>query len=120
MKLHSALHIAFLVFESLYGKHKTIGSQVREDKARMDIEYFEPIDIPTLQTQLNEVIAGNRPIRLYPDPKDKNHRNWEMEGYEVIPCGGTHVKNTEEIGKIKLKRKSLGAQGIRVYCSLIS
>lgn len=25
-----------------------------------------------------------------------------------MPCGGTHVKSTDEIGKVKLKRKNIG------------
>ncbi len=119
MRLHSALHIASLVFEQKFGKQKFIGSQVREDKARMDMEFFEKIDAPEIQNRLNEVIAQNHPIRIYTDEKDADYRYWEIEGYEVIPCGGTHVKNTSEIGAVKLKRKSLGAQGLRIYCSII-
>jgi len=44
---------------------------------------------------------------------DKERRWWECENIKY-PCGGTHVKNTKEIGMVKLKRKNLGKGKERV------
>ncbi len=46
---------------------------------------------------------------------DPTYRYFEMEGVEPTPCGGTHVRSTSEIGPIKIKRKSMGKQGVRLY-----
>ncbi|WP_225792305.1 hypothetical protein [Oligella urethralis] len=44
-------------------------------------------------------------------------RYWECNGY-VIPCGGTHVKNTKELSSLKLQRKNLGKGKERLIFSL--
>ena len=118
MKLHSALHITYLAFIDVFGQHKLRGSQVREDKARVDFVYHEDADQIILEQKVNEIIAKSLPIDLYPSDDDPKYRFWEIDGFEPIPCGGTHVKNTEEVGKVQIKIQSKGSQGKRVYCSL--
>ena len=117
MRHHSALHIVYLAFEVVHGKHKIIGSQVREDKARVDFEYFDEVNLAEMQKVLDEAISKDIPIKVYPSEKDPDYRIWELEGYPTIPCGGTHVHKTGEIGTVSLKRKNLGSQGVRIYCS---
>lgn len=117
MRHHSGLHLVFVLFQELYGEHKIIGSQVREDKARVDFEYFGAVDIEILQENLNAIIKGDSRIAVYADVKDQDYRYWKVEGYLPVPCGGTHVRSTSEIGCLQLKLKSLGTQGIRIYCS---
>lgn len=117
MRHHSALHIVYLAFEKVHGKHKIIGSQVRDDKARVDFAYFEEVNLDEMQLIINELISKDLVIKTYPSEKDQDYRYWEIDGLPVIPCGGTHVKKTKEIGSVVLKRKSLGGQGARIYCS---
>jgi len=31
-------------------------------------------------------------------------RKWRIEGFPEMECGGTHVKNTSEVGRIVLKK----------------
>ena len=44
-------------------------------------------------------------------------RYWEIEGFARVPCGGTHLKRTGEVGNIALKRKNIGKgkERIEVY-----
>lgn len=35
-------------------------------------------------------------------PRDKPLRTVAISGFEPIPCGGTHVKRTREVGKVKI------------------
>ena len=35
-------------------------------------------------------------------------RYWKVEGFAKRPCGGTHLKETGEVGKLRLKRKNIG------------
>jgi Ser-tRNA(Ala) deacylase AlaX len=118
MRLHSLVHIAGLLFEQHYGHQKCIGSNIA-DKGRIDYEFFNPIDIEKIQKTAQQLIEEGHEIKTYGDSHDESKRIWEMQGLGTMPCGGTHVKNSREIGKISLKRKSLGKQGQRIYCEIL-
>jgi len=60
-------------------------------------------------TILLSEISG--PERL---PKDRDLRIVKIEGFQGIPCGGTHVKNIEEIGKFLLKPPEVSDEGFRI------
>jgi alanyl-tRNA synthetase len=117
MKLHSLTHIAGLLFEKKYGKHEIFGSNM-SDKGRIDYKYFDPIDFEWLNQETQRVIDEAHDINTRGEEGNEVRRIWEMEDLEPMPCGGTHVKNSSEIGKIRLKRKGLGSQGQRIYCML--
>jgi Ser-tRNA(Ala) deacylase AlaX len=118
MKLHSASHLVYFLMEKKTGLKKIIGSNVTVDKGRLDYEYPEPISslLPDVESMANELFNQDNDIKIYPDPKDPNKRWWECKGWKV-PCGGTHVKNTNEIGNIRLKRKNIGSgkERIEIY-----
>lgn len=119
MQLHALVHIAGLLFEKQYGQQKCIGSNIA-DKGRIDYAFFRNIDIEWLQKEAERLIAEGHEITTYGDSDDEAKRIWEMKSLGTMPCGGTHVKNSREIGKIELKRKSLGKQGQRIYCMISS
>lgn len=118
MRLHSLVHIMGILFEKEYPGNTVIGSNVNEKKGRADWEFFEDIDIEKLQNQTQEAIDTKADVTTKGSSEDEERRIWDMAGFGTMPCGGTHVKNSSEIGKIRLKRKSLGKQGQRVYCML--
>lgn len=109
MKLHSAAHLIYYPFVKHLGKPKISGSNINEDKARIDFMYDSPLTekIPLIEKEANEVISKRLDIETKPDKKEPEKRWWKCEQWKM-PCGGTHVKNTSEIGKIKLKRKNIG------------
>jgi len=47
-------------------------------------------------------------------PKDRDLRIVIIEGFQGIPCGGTHVKNIKEISKFQLKPPQVSDEGFRV------
>jgi Ser-tRNA(Ala) deacylase AlaX len=118
MKLHTASHIIYFLFEKQTGIKKLIGSNVTSDKGRLDYEYPENIAelLPAVQTQANELFSQANKIVMYPDENDPGKRWWECLDWKV-PCGGTHVKSTDEIGNIRLKRKNIGSgkERIEIY-----
>ena len=63
-------------------------------------------------------ISKNQEIRTYPSSANENIRVWECGDIKMF-CGGTHVKNTSEIGKIRLKRENKGAGKERVETYLV-
>ncbi len=119
MQLHSLVHISALLFEKRYGNQKCIGSNIA-DKGRIDYEYFGEINVEALQKEAEKLIQEDHPITTRGESDDEVKRVWEMQPLGTIPCGGTHVKSSCEIGKIELKRKSLGKQGQRIYCQLLT
>lgn len=117
-KLHSAAHIFYYFFVEAFGKQKIIGSNIASDKARVDFEYDKSVAelLPPIEEKLNAFLAENHDIIMENDPAKQDLRWWHCESWKM-PCGGTHVKNTKEIGKISLKRKNIGAgkERIEIY-----
>ncbi|WP_421852133.1 hypothetical protein [Marinomonas sp.] len=42
-----------------------------------------------------------------------------IDNFAQVPCGGTHVKSTRELGSIRLKRKNVGKGKERVEIYLV-
>ncbi|NYZ76792.1 alanyl-tRNA editing protein [Candidatus Micrarchaeota archaeon] len=119
MKLHSAAHIVWFFFEKKTGKKEIIGSNVTVDKARIDYDWPDPITplLPEVEENSNRFIAEGHEVKAYDDAEKPGRRIWESAEFKTF-CGGTHVKNTSEIGKVKLKRKNLGAGKERIEIML--
>ncbi|NTV23572.1 MAG: alanyl-tRNA editing protein [Nanoarchaeota archaeon] len=115
MRLHSAAHIAYYFMLEKLGKFKIIGSNIGQDKARVDFLYDTPVTdvLPEIEAKLNSFLSENQHIIMAPDPAKPDLR-WWCCGEWKMPCGGTHVKNTGEIRTIELKRKNIGAGKERV------
>jgi alanyl-tRNA synthetase len=75
-----------------------------------------PVRLDFVSYQKMLEIAGNAPniARL---PESDLMRIVTIEGCKPIPCGGTHVRSTAEIGKFKLNRieRVIGESAFRVY-----
>jgi Ser-tRNA(Ala) deacylase AlaX len=119
MRLHSAAHIVWYIFEKKTGVKKLIGSNVTSEKSRIDYEFPESLAsiLPEVESEVNELIEKGMEIKTYPDPENPERRWWEM-GEWKCPCGGTHPKDAREIGKIKLKRKNIGKGKERIEITL--
>ncbi len=109
MRLHSAAHIVYFLFAEKTGIKKLIGSNIEENKARLDFQYPKPITdmLPEVEEKANQIFSQLVEIKTFPEGNDENRRFWECKEWRC-PCGGTHVKSTKEIGKVKLKRKNIG------------
>lgn len=46
--------------------------------------------------------------------------DWEIEGFSKVPCGGTHVKSTAEVGFVTLKRINIGGGKERIEIRLVN
>ena len=119
MKLHSAAHIVYSVFNKRTGAPKLIGSNVSEGKGRLDYQHPENIKplLPELEEQTNRFLSQNIPIETHPDPDNTGKWWWVCQDWK-IPCGGTHVRTTKEIGAITLKRKNIGGGKERIEITL--
>jgi len=120
MKLHSASHLMeYFLFQKL-GPLDRLGSSVDEKKDRSDYTYEGRLtseDLVAVGEETNAFIGEGYDITIESDPDQPGKRIWRC-GYIEMPCGGTHVMNTSEIGSIKLKRKNPGKGKERVETSL--
>ncbi|HSQ40236.1 MAG TPA: hypothetical protein VLM78_08735 [Anaerolineales bacterium] len=42
-----------------------------------------------------------------------------MAGFAHVPCGGTHLKRTGEVGRIELKRDNIGKGKERIKVTIL-
>lgn len=110
MKLHFS---AELVLELIYKKFPGIvklGAHISPDKARLDFMYDGSLGdvLSEIEKSINEIIESDKPIKSDFSDEVNERRYWEILGFAQVPCGGTHLKKTGEIGPIKLKRKTAG------------
>jgi Ser-tRNA(Ala) deacylase AlaX len=61
--------------------------------------------LPVTKKEALRIIEGNQEIIGTFNDEGKEGRYWEMRGFAWVPCGGTHLRKTGEIGEIELKRK---------------
>jgi Ser-tRNA(Ala) deacylase AlaX len=116
MRLHFAAELILeLVCRAVPGIQK-IGAHIAAEKARIDFAMDQSIAalFPTLQGQAGELISAGRPIISAFSDEGEQRRYWEVEGFARVPCGGTHLRHTGEVGALTLKRKNIGKGKERV------
>ncbi|QIR76770.1 alanyl-tRNA editing protein [Sulfurospirillum diekertiae] len=113
---------AELILELLYqelGSVEKIGAHIAQDKARIDFFWQENISnlFPLLLHKATELINKNLPIKSDYSDLANQRRYWEIDGFAQVPCGGTHLKHTGEVGRLCLKRKNIGKgkERIEIY-----
>jgi len=135
---HSATHLLHEALRRTLGKHVTQkGSLVSSEKLRFDFSHNKPIEtqeIKKIEKYVNEMVntAADVKTRIM-TPKEAVAKGalamfGEKYGDEVRVlsmgkengghfstelCGGTHVKNTRDIGKFKIVSQSSIAAGVR-------
>jgi len=119
MRLHSALHLLAGVFDSKF-KERAVAGVVKSNSAYLVFKH-ELLDniINRAIEQANEDIKNGLEIQTYWDKNRKGFRWCKINGYPPIPCGGLHVKNAGEIGKIDLAGKELEQGKQKITISLI-
>jgi len=120
MRLHFAAEIILeLVYQHTPSIRKT-GAHIAADKARLDFEWQGNIAeiFPRLQKQADEIIAADRTITSAFSDEAAEKRCWEIRGFARVPCGGTHLRRTGEVGAITLKRKNPGRGRERIEIHL--
>jgi len=119
MRLHFAAEIILeLVYQHLRSIKK-IGAHIAQDKARIDFEWGENISkmFTVIGDKARSIVEANQEIVSAFSDEDAEERYWEISGFARVPCGGTHLRRTGEIGKIELKRKNpgKGKERIEIY-----
>lgn len=120
MRLHFAAELILELVTRKLGAEK-IGAHIGENKARIDFVYDKNIStiFEEILKEYNEIITKDLPIKTDFSDVDAQRRFWEIEGFSKVPCGGTHVKSTAEVGFITLKRVNIGGSKERIEIRLV-
>ena len=135
-KLHSAAHLLYYITIDVLGKVKVVGSNISSTKARMDFNYDESLSevVVKISDKLNSFILEDHAIVMEGDSANEDLRWWncgvhksepfgtpekESQREWRMPCGGTHVKSSGEIGKVCLKTVTKGKGKKRIEIHLV-
>jgi len=140
MKMHTAQHIlSAIVFDDFNAR--TVGNQIHADYSRVDFHpvKFSDEDLEKITQKFNEIISKDLPVKIYEEEReslekrvDQQRANLdllpkfitklrivEIEGFDICPCAGTHIRNTNEIPMLdKIKRDTKGKDRDRIIYSL--
>ena len=121
MRLHFAAELVLeLVCKAVPGIEK-IGAHIAEDKARIDFLHDENISalFPGIEAEVRRIVAENLPITSAFSDEAVGRRYWAIEGLAQVPCGGTHLGRTGEVGAVSLKRRNVGRSKERIEMALV-
>ena len=109
MRLHFAAELILELVYQNYNLPEKIGANITSEKARIDFFWKGNISeiFPELSIKVNNIINSNLDILSAYEDEENERRYWEIEGLAKVPCGGTRLKKTGEIGSISLKRLML-------------
>jgi len=135
MRFHTALHLLCSIVPGA-----VTGGSIGEDKARLDFDVAtDSLDRDGIASRLNALVAGAHPVTprwisddelaarpelvrtmsVKPPSGHGRVRLLDIEGVDLQPCGGTHVRNTAEIGTVVVTRiENKGRQNRRIIIGL--
>ena len=115
MRLHSASHLVYYAMREVFGVGCRPASSglLDEVKDRSDYLFNDPIDrvkLAEVEERVNRLIADSIPI-THSQESDGGRLIWRAAPFPAMECGGTHVRNTAEIGPVSIKRGSKPGRG---------
>ncbi|MDK2861354.1 MAG: alanyl-tRNA synthetase [Thermodesulfobacterium sp.] len=132
-KHHTATHLLHAALRKVLGPHvRQAGSLVEEERLRFDFTHFFGLtqeEIDQVEELVNRWVLENYPVEfmwmnkeeaeaigaiaLFEEKYQDVVRVVKIGDVSIELCGGTHVKNTGEIGLVKIVSESSVASGIR-------
>ena len=130
---HTATHLLQAALRKVLGTHvRQAGSYVGPDKLRFDFTHFEAVPAEALrevESGVNDAIAAATPVTWEIVPYDAavaagamaffGEKYGDAVRMVTVPgvsrelCGGTHVRNTAEIGPFRIVSEGALAAGVR-------
>jgi len=131
MRMHTCMHLLLALIDG-----DVTGGQVGDGKGRLDFNLPDTrLDKDAITATLNRIIAEDhavaprwitddelaanpqlvRTMSVKPPSGSGRVRLLEIEGVDLQPCGGTHVRRTGEIGPVRVtKIENKGRQNRRI------
>jgi misacylated tRNA(Ala) deacylase len=140
-RYHTVLHVVNTIALRDYDAWIT-GAQIGVDYSRIDfkIERFSPEIVKEIEAKVNAVLCAGHTLRAFylseaefstrpdllrtlevkPPVKDGRVRVVAIEGFDEQACGGTHVHNTADLGRLEIyKTENKGKINKRLYVRLL-
>lgn len=136
MRMHTSMHLVCSLISA-----QATGGAVGESESRLDFDLQgEVVDKEQLTAELNALVAKAIPVNIgsitdteleqnpglvrtmsvQPPRGQGTIRTISIENTDYQPCGGTHVRNTAEIGELLVKSlKNKGRQNKRISLALV-
>lgn len=137
MRHHTATHILLYSIRKILGDHIwQAGVRKEEDKARLDVTHYKRIskeEVNRIEDLANEIVLSKLPVRTrFMDRKEAEEkygfslyqggvmggkiiRVVSIENLDHQACGGTHVKDTSEVGLIKIIKTERIQDGVERF-----
>jgi len=130
MRMHTALHLLGSVLQ--YG---VTGGNISAAKSRLDFDMEDTVDKEQVTADIQALVAADHPLTcrwisneeldaqpelvrtmsVKPPKGAGKVRLLEIEGVDLQPCGGTHLKSTGEVGQVRVgKVEKKGRRNRRV------
>jgi alanyl-tRNA synthetase len=129
MQQHTGQHLLSAMFQERYGR-PTVSFHLGDDFCTIDLRGPEPAEeiLEGAERASNQVISEDRPINVRYGTAEQFAemgvrkgvqregilRAIEIEGADLQPCGGTHVKSTAQIGIVLVRECTKMRQDWRV------
>lgn len=128
MQQHTGEHIVSGLIHKIYGYHN-VGFHLGTDSVTLDFNGVVPKEkLHEIEQLANEAVAKNLPVQvLYPTDEELSKISYRskieiegqvrivvIDGYDVCACCAPHVKQTGEIGLIKLVGMQNYKGGVRI------
>lgn len=130
---HTATHLLHEALTRVLGRHvRQAGSLVTPTFLRFDFNHFSPLSVDQvreIEDIIYEQVLAALPVNttemsideakktgakaLFDEKYGDTVRVVEIEGYSTELCGGTHVKNTGEVGLVKIIKEEGIGSGVR-------
>ncbi len=134
MRMHTAMHLLGAVL-----KYGVTGGNISAEKSRLDFDMEDTVDKEATGTALQALVDEDhavscrwitdeeldaqpelvRTMSVQPPRGKGSVRLLEIEGVDLQPCGGTHLKSTKEVGAVRIgKVEKKGRRNRRVNIHL--
>jgi alanyl-tRNA synthetase len=129
MQQHTGQHLLSAMFQERYGR-PTVSFHLGAEVCTIDLRGPEPTEdvLEGAERAANQIIAEDRPVNVRYGTAEQFAemgvrkqvertgilRAIEIEGADLQPCGGTHVKSTAQIGIVLVRRCTKIRQDWRV------
>ncbi|TNF91221.1 MAG: alanyl-tRNA editing protein [Gammaproteobacteria bacterium] len=137
MRMHTSMHLVCSLIDA-----QATGGAVGENESRLDFDLQDQVvDKDQLTADLNALVQKAIPVNIGSITDEELDRNPELvrtmsvrpprgagtvrtisiENTDYQPCGGTHVRNTSEIGELVVTGlKNKGKQNKRISIALVA
>lgn len=127
MQQHTGQHLLSAVFEDLFG-HKTVSVHFGDEYATLDldVDMLSADRTARAERRANELVMEGHLVHVSfenaatatglrkPSDREGEIRIVEIAGIDRSACGGTHVRNTAEIGPVTIRRVEKSKKQVRV------